>query len=54
MQISANLVYFLESQVLNCEMVVIKVYLFFLTHGIRWLFWGVNMLSFQIQLCNWF
>lgn len=40
MQISANLAYFLESQAVNCETVVTKVYLFFLTHGIKLLFWG--------------
>lgn len=40
MQISANLAYFLEPQAVNCETVVIKVYLFFLTHGIMLLFWG--------------
>lgn len=46
MQINANLAYFLESQAVNCELVVIKVYLFFLTHSIMLLFSGVNMLSF--------
>lgn len=51
MQMRANLAYVLESQVVSSEMVVIKAYLFFLTHGIMLLFSGVNMLSFQIQFC---
>lgn len=46
MQISANLTYFLESQAVNCETVVIKVYLFFLTHGIKLLFWGDKYVIF--------